>query len=102
MEPINGLLKTQYTYLVSNSALYIIHCDTTSDHIRVRQRVYKASPNADLTASLYLPYYQSYLPFRNVRDLAPNTIRINKQIIASNNYIAYLSLNSFFAAKSSL
>ena len=87
--------KTHYSYLVWNSAPYITHYDIISDHIRVNQWAYKASPNAYLNASICLLYYQSYPTFRNVQDLPPEMIRINQRIIA---YIACFSLHSFFDA----
>ena len=77
--------------------LYITCYDITSDHIRVRQQAYEALGNDDLTTSLRFPYYLFYIPFGNVLDLTPSMIRINKQIITSDDYIACLSLNSFFA-----
>ena len=90
-------IETQYASLLSKSALYITCLDITSDHIRVCQWAYKASPNTDSTASIHLPFYWSSLSFGNVQDLTHDMIRIYQRTTTSNDYIVHLSLHFFLS-----
>ena len=92
----NQSTEIQYVYLTLNSKLYRTPFEKIIDHIKVCWLTYKASPNADLNTSLPTPYYWSFLPFEPVKYLTPDMIRIHQHIIATNEYIEFLSWNSIF------